>query len=178
MCVTVCRRCATDKIFERNYIVHVDTCSSSQLTRFQYIREGKDPRDYSLMVPVYIQRDRLHNIVTINAENSTQVLLSEVDPEFEISKNNHSPETLGRRELVPCRDLQTLKSLPETKRKQKMKEQENTLYRHLMKAAKLSQDVTAYVFDCDRHGFDDNYLKHTSDMFFFFVGLTITAMIL
>jgi hypothetical protein len=170
----VCRRCATDKMFERNYVVNVDTCSDSQLTRFHHLSAGYDPRVFSPLRPVYIRHDKPYNLVTITAEESSKSLLSsmnELQEEYKLSM-------FERKENVPCRDIHTLKELSETKKQQREKEADNPTYHVLMKFARISQDITSYLFDCERNGFDVNYLENTRDMFSFLILFIVLLVLL
>jgi len=175
----VCRRCSTDRLLERTYVIQTQTCPKDSFTKFQHWSNGHDPRTYSPMRTVYIKHDRVHKLVFITAEDAVKSLEDQMIKHSKgIIANKGYNKELGRREDVPCKDLHTLGSIPETRMKQKEKEEESWLFAFASKFAQASQDFTAYMFDCEKNGFDENYTASTHDLFCVFLLLALAMFVI
>lgn len=94
------------------------------------------------------------------------------------NNNNGDKTKLMRLENIPCSDLHILKSLPERKKHMKEKEGNSIVYACIMKLAKSSQEVSAFIFDCDRNRYHENYQISTHDLFCFLLCLSLIVALL
>ncbi len=111
-----------------------------------------------------------------NSKNDNSEKNNNDDGDGEKRDNRHE-NGMGRREQVPCRDLHTLSSIPESREKQRRREQESFLYRTVAKYSRMSQNFAAHMFNCEKNGFDENHSQNTHDIFTVFLAFTVFMLL-